>query len=61
MMMMSQNFVLPEKPSVGIVRVGSPPLSPDSPMVVTVLSKTNASVISMNKINGTVNTPFSVP
>jgi hypothetical protein len=59
--MMSQSFVLSVKPSVGIVRVGSPALNPDSPMVVTVFSKANVSVVSMTQINGTVNSPFTIP
>jgi hypothetical protein len=56
-MMMVQNFVVSDNPNVGVVRVGYPPLSPDSPMVLTILSKENVNLISIEKISAAMNGP----
>lgn len=57
-MMMVQTFVVQADPKIGVVRVGYPPLSPDTPMVVTVLSKENVNLVSMDKISAAMNGPL---
>jgi hypothetical protein len=60
-MMMTQSGVLPENPKVGIVRVGYPALSPDTPLVVTVLSKENVNLMSIEKISAAMGGPINIP
>jgi hypothetical protein len=52
--MMTQTFVS-DDPKIGIVRVGSPALSPDSPMVVNVRSKKNVHLISIDRVSPAMN------
>jgi hypothetical protein len=48
-MQMFQSFISPEDPNIGIVRIGYPPLSPETPMVVNVLSHTDVKLVSIEK------------
>jgi hypothetical protein len=57
-MMMVQYFVVQEDPKIGVIRVGYPALSADSPMVVTILSKENVSLVSVDKISAAMNGPI---
>jgi hypothetical protein len=47
----SQSFVDQNHPEIGVIRLGSPPISPESPLVITVLSHQAVTLVSVDQIS----------
>jgi hypothetical protein len=57
-LMMTQSFVNPNDPTIGVIRFGYPALSPDSPIVISVISKAPVSLVSLDKISAAMGAPI---